>query len=57
VTYHRGQSWIETPNQGHLVSRNASSTASARLLVVFISNVANGALTVPIPEIPTQNHP
>jgi quercetin dioxygenase-like cupin family protein len=53
VTY-RSQSWFEAQKQGHLVSRNASP---ARLLVVFISNVGNGALTVPIPKVSAPTHP
>jgi quercetin dioxygenase-like cupin family protein len=56
VTYHRGQSWFETPNRGHLVSRNASPTAPARLLVVFISDAGNAALTVPSREVPVPAH-
>ncbi|MGY3618156.1 cupin domain-containing protein [Bradyrhizobium sp. USDA 10063] len=52
VTYRRGQFWFEAPKQGHSVSRNASLTLPARLLVVFISSVGNGALTVPIPKVP-----
>ncbi|MCP8466456.1 cupin domain-containing protein [Pseudomonas sp. ZM23] len=33
VTYHAGQSWYEAPNTPHLVSRNASNSQPARLLV------------------------
>jgi quercetin dioxygenase-like cupin family protein len=35
-TYSEGQMWSETPHQHHLVSRNASATESARLLVFFL---------------------
>ncbi|MES2070904.1 MAG: cupin domain-containing protein [Pseudomonadota bacterium] len=33
VTYKAGDYWYETPKIGHLVSRNASSTKPAKLLV------------------------
>jgi quercetin dioxygenase-like cupin family protein len=33
VTYREGQSWVETPGARHLMSRNASASATARLLV------------------------
>jgi quercetin dioxygenase-like cupin family protein len=36
VTYHAGQSWYEAPGARHLVSRNASTTAPATLLVWMI---------------------
>lgn len=37
-TYRAGQSWTEQPGVHHLRTENASSTASARLLVTFVSN-------------------
>lgn len=37
-TYRSGESWYEPPGTRHLVSRNASATASAKLLVVAIVN-------------------
>ena len=33
VTYKAGQSWYESPHAAHVVSRNASDTKPARLLV------------------------
>lgn len=36
-TYTAGQVFLETPNQLHAVSRNASSTQSARLLAVLLA--------------------
>ena len=33
VTYRAGQSWYEPPGIGHLVSRNASNTKPAKLVV------------------------
>lgn len=41
VTYRAGESWYEPPGMPHLVSRNASATAPARLLAWLI--VADGA--------------
>jgi quercetin dioxygenase-like cupin family protein len=41
VTYRAGQSWYEPPGVPHLVSRNASDSAPARLLAWLI--VADGA--------------
>jgi len=37
VTYTKGQSWYESPKTPHLVSRNASKTQPARLLVYLLS--------------------
>lgn len=39
VTYRVGQSWYESPGVGHLVSRNASTTKPAKLLVWILSGV------------------
>lgn len=36
VKYKAGDSWYERPDQPHLVSRNASSTAPAKLLAVLL---------------------
>ncbi|WP_050478118.1 cupin domain-containing protein [Herbaspirillum rhizosphaerae] len=47
VTYKAGESWYEAPNTPHLVSRNASSTKPAKLLVWSL--VQDGQqLTVPL---------
>lgn len=36
-TYTKGQMWSESPRQHHTVSKNASSAAPAKFLVVFIA--------------------
>lgn len=36
VTYKVGQSWYESPGMRHVVSRNASATKPARLVVVLM---------------------
>jgi len=47
VTYKAGESWYEAPNTPHLVSRNASATKPAKLLVWSL--VQDGQLlTVPL---------
>lgn len=43
-----GQTFYETPNDIHSVSRNASDTESAKILVVFIKQ-ADAPMTVPAP--------
>jgi quercetin dioxygenase-like cupin family protein len=45
-TYKAGESWTEGPGAHHLVSRNASRTEPAALLVVFIAP-PGAALTTP----------
>jgi quercetin dioxygenase-like cupin family protein len=47
-TYRQGQMWSEVPWQPHMVSRNASSTEPARILVAFIIP-ERAPLTVIIP--------
>lgn len=37
VTYKKGESWYENPHAGHLVSKNASKTKSATLLVFLLA--------------------
>jgi quercetin dioxygenase-like cupin family protein len=37
VRYRKGQSWYEAPGAGHLVSRNASKTRPATLLVWMVA--------------------
>ena len=49
VTYRAGQSWYETPRVGHLVSRNASNTKPAKLLV-WILNEGDEPLLTPLPS-------
>ena len=36
-TFSAGQMWSELPHQHHMVSRNGSATAPAKLLVFFIT--------------------
>ena len=36
-TYTTGQMWSEAPHQHHMVSKNASATAQAKLLVFMIA--------------------
>lgn len=48
VTYKAGQSWVETPRVLHAVSRNASATRPARLLVWLMVG-ENEPPTVPEP--------
>jgi quercetin dioxygenase-like cupin family protein len=35
-TYATGQMWSESPHQHHMISKNASATSPARLLVFFV---------------------
>ena len=49
VTYSAGQSWYETPGIDHLVSRNASKTNPAKLLV-WILNEGDGPVLTPLPS-------
>lgn len=46
--YKAGESWSETPNATHSVSRNASATEPARLLAVFVVDTDDKALTTPL---------
>jgi quercetin dioxygenase-like cupin family protein len=50
-TYTEGQMWSETPHQHHVVSRNASATEPARLLVFMIAPHGE-ALTTMLPSKP-----
>lgn len=47
--YGPGESWLENPGAHHRVSANASKTEPARLLAVFIVDVADEQLTTPDP--------
>lgn len=47
VTYRTGESWYETPRTNHLVSRNASTTKPAKLLV-WILNDGDSPLLTPL---------
>jgi quercetin dioxygenase-like cupin family protein len=45
--YRAGESWSETPGAIHSISRNASKTAPAKLLAVFVLDTNDKALTTP----------
>ena len=45
-TYKVGEMWLETPNQLHAVSRNASATQPARLLAILLAE-KGAQLTTP----------
>ncbi|HET6803937.1 MAG TPA: cupin domain-containing protein [Frateuria sp.] len=47
-TYRQGEGWYETPGVHHLVSRNASTTEPATLLVWAISGL-NQPVKLPLP--------
>ena len=47
MTYTKGQSWYEPPKKPHMVSRNASATEPAKLLVLLLSQKGE-ALKVPV---------
>jgi quercetin dioxygenase-like cupin family protein len=46
--YHAGENWYETPGSIHRVSRNASTTAPAKLLAVFVADTDEKDLTTPL---------
>ncbi len=46
--YKAGESWFEAPGAMHLVSRNASKTAPAKLLAVFVVDTDETKLTTPV---------
>src|SRR5262245_3950106 len=46
--YRTGESWYETPGSTHRVSRNASTTAPAKLLAVFVVDTDEKNLTTPL---------
>jgi quercetin dioxygenase-like cupin family protein len=48
--YRPGEWWFESPGAHHRVSANASDTAPARLLAVFIVDAADDQLTTPDPR-------
>ena len=47
MTYTKGEHWYESPKKPHLVSRNASLTEPAKLLVLLLSQEGE-ALKVPV---------
>ena len=46
--YRAGESWYETPGSIHRVSRNASTSAPAKLLAVFVVDTDEKHLTTPL---------
>jgi quercetin dioxygenase-like cupin family protein len=50
ITYRAGESFSEYPGDRHGVSENASPTAPARLLAVFVVDTAETELTTVIPD-------
>lgn len=46
-TYRAGEGWFEAPNAHHQISRNASQTAPAKLLAVFVLDSSETRLTTP----------
>jgi len=47
VTYRAGQNFSEMPGDRHAVSENASKTAPAKLLAVFVVDMDEKELTTP----------
>ncbi len=45
--YRAGESWFEAPNAQHQISRNASKTAPAKLLAIFVVDSSDTQLTTP----------
>jgi quercetin dioxygenase-like cupin family protein len=45
--YHAGESFYEAPGARHRISRNASATAPAKLLAVFVVDSGDTPLTTP----------
>ena len=50
ITYRAGESFSEYPGDRHGVSENASQTAPARLLAVFVVDTSETELTTPIED-------
>jgi quercetin dioxygenase-like cupin family protein len=48
VTYRAGQNFSEMPGDRHTVSENASKTAPAKLLAVFVVDTDEKVLTTPL---------
>ena len=46
-TYQAGESWIEQPGDHHQVSQNASTTAPATLLAIFVVDTSEHAIVIP----------
>ncbi len=46
-TYQAGESWTERPGDHHQVSQNASTTAPAKLLAVFVVDTSQREIVIP----------
>ena len=46
-TYQAGESWTEQPGDHHQVSQNASTTAPAQLLAVFVVDTSDREIVIP----------
>ena len=46
-TYQAGESWTEKPGDHHQVSQNASTTAPAKLLAVFVVDTSDRQIVIP----------
>src|SRR5262249_11242815 len=46
-TYQAGESWSERPGDHHQVSQNASTTAPAKLLAVFVVDTGEHEIVIP----------
>ena len=46
-TYQAGESWTEQPGDHHQVSQNASTTAPAKLLAIFVVDTSDREIVIP----------
>ena len=46
-TYQAGESWTERPGDHHQISQNASTTAPAKLLAVFVVDTTDRQIVIP----------
>ena len=46
-TYQAGESWVEQPGDHHQVSQNASTTAPAKLLAIFVVDTSEHEIVIP----------
>ncbi len=46
-TYQAGESWIEQPGDHHQISQNASTTAPAKLLAIFVVDTGDREIVIP----------
>src|SRR3546814_14969803 len=46
-TYQAGESWMEQPGDHHQVSQNASTTAPAKLLAIFVVDTSEREIVIP----------